>query len=95
MSLALNEDFNLLPESCRLGGMMLGWFCHMVPPIGEDTPEGVIGGVEVGGIKTDEEPRASGLIGDMSKEEAPTENDLGDGTAEPVEAYNGRSSSGL
>ncbi len=62
--------------------------------VGEDTPEGDMGGVEAGGINTDGEPRASELIEDMSKE-APVENDRGDGTAEPVEAYRGRSSSGL
>lgn len=94
ISLALRADFSLLPGSCKVGGAMLDWFCHMFPPIGEDAPDGVMGGVE-GGIKTEGEPRASGVIDPMSREEALAEKDLGEGTAEPVEAYRGRSSSGL
>lgn len=74
---------------------MLDWFCHMFPLIGEEAPDGVMGGVEEGGIEKGGEPRASGLIGPMSREEMLAEKDLGEGTAEPVEAYKGRSSSGL
>ena len=76
---------------------MLDWFCHMAPapPIGGEAPEGVIGGVEVGGIKTEGEPSVNGLIEPISNEEVLAENVLGEGTAEPVEAYKGRSSSGL
>jgi hypothetical protein len=95
ISLALRVDFNLLPGSCKVGGAMLDWFCHMFPPIGEEAPVGVIGGVEVVGIITDGEPRASGLIELMSREEAQVEYDLGEGTADPVEGYKGRSSSSL
>lgn len=65
----------------------------MVPLIGEETPEGVKGGVDEGGIRAEGEPRVSGLIDAMSSEEPQI--DLGDSTAEPVEAYKGRSSSGL
>lgn len=43
----------------------------------------------------EEEPWPSGLIDAMSNDKVPGENDLGEGTAEPVEAYRGRSSSGL
>ena len=47
------------------------------------------------GIKTAGDPRASGLTEPMSSAEPLAEKDLGEGTAEPVEAYKGRSSSGL
>jgi len=67
----------------------------MFPPIGDEAPEGVKGGVDVGGIIIDGEPRASGLIETMSSDEPLAEYDLGEGTADPVEAYKGRSSSGL
>ncbi|KAM1872079.1 hypothetical protein ACFX13_006085 [Malus domestica] len=67
----------------------------MFPPIGEEGPVGVMGGVEAGGIIMDGELRESGVIDPMSREAAVAENDLGEGTAEPVEAYKGRSSSGL
>lgn len=95
MSLALRALFNRLPGSCKVGGTILEWFCHMFPPIGEVAPEGVMGGVELDGINIDEVPRASGLIDPMSRAEVLAENDLGEGTAEPVDAYRGRSSSGL
>jgi len=58
----------------------------MVPPIGEVGPEGVMGGVELDGINIDELPRASGVIEPMSSAEVLAEKDLGDGTAEPVDA---------
>ena len=48
---------------------MLGWFGHIAPPIGEEVPVGVNGGVDVGGSIIDGEPRASGLIEPMSNEE--------------------------
>jgi hypothetical protein len=67
ISRAQNAAFNLLPGSCNAGGTTLDWFVH--PPIGEEDPDGVIGGVDVDGIKTDEEPRESGLIELMSKVE--------------------------
>lgn len=71
---------------------MLGQFIHVFPPpIGEDTPLGLKGGVVVA-------PIGSGLIGPMSKavEELQDEKeDRGDGTPDPVEGYKGRSSSGL
>lgn len=73
----------------------MDWFAHADPPIEDEPPGGVAGGVEVEGIMIEGEPRANGLIDAISKEEAPEENDLGEGTAEPVEAYRGRSSSGL
>ena len=66
----------------------------MFPFIGEEAPVGVIGGVETEGIRIDGELSESGLNDPMSRE-APAENDLGEGTAEPVEAYRGRSSSVL
>ena len=72
---------------------MLGWFCHIDP--GKEAPEGVMGGVEVDCITKEGEPRASKLIDIISNEEAPFEYDLGEGTADPVDAYKGRSSSGL
>ena len=53
ISRAHNAAFNLLPGSCNAGGTMLDWFVH--PPIGEEDPDGVIGGVDVEGIKTDAE----------------------------------------
>jgi hypothetical protein len=93
ISLALRVDFNLLPWSCKVGGAIFGWFCHMFPFIGEEAPVGVMGGVETEG-KTDGELRESGLNDPMSIE-APAEYDRGEGTAEPVEAYKGRSSSVL
>lgn len=95
MSLALNALLNLLPGSCKPGGALLIWLFHIDPPRGEEAPDGVIGGVEVGGIRTEEEPRERGLSDPMSREAATGENDLGEGSAEPVDAYNGRSSSGL
>jgi hypothetical protein len=64
ISRAHKADFNLLPGSCNAGGTTLEWFVH--PPIGEEEPEGV-GGLDVDGIKTDGEPRESGLIELMSK----------------------------
>lgn len=71
---------------------MLDWFGHIDPPI-ELVPVGVKGGVDVEGFITDGEAGASGLIEPNSSPEP--EYDLGEGNAEPVEAYKGRSSSGL
>ena len=62
----------------------------MVPPAGEDPPDGVKGGDEAGGIKADGEPSVKGSNGGEL-----TEYDLGEGIAEPVEAYTGRRSSTL
>ena len=42
----------------------------MDPAMGEDAPDGVKGGVEVGGIKTDGEPSAIGLTEPISNAEA-------------------------
>ena len=68
-------------------------FCHEFPPIGDEQETvGDIGGVEVVGI-SNEEPRAKGPNVAVSIEL--TEPDFGEGMAEPVEAYSGRSSSGL
>ena len=73
---------------------MLSLFCHMFPLLGEEAAaRGDMGGVEVVGIGKDDELRANGLNTVMSK--APLEWDLGEGIAEPVEAYTGRNSSGL
>lgn len=52
-----------------------------------------MGGVEVVGRDNDDEPRASGLMVDISA--ALLERDLGEGMPEPVDAYTGRNSSGL
>lgn len=78
-------------------------FCHIPELFGdEETADGDIGGVEVGGNSKDDEvggsskadePRVNGLSVAMSTAEA--ERDLGEGMAEPVEAYKGRNSSGL
>lgn len=70
---------------------MLHWFGHIAPPI-EVVPVGVKGGVVVEGFITDGEAGASGLIEPCS---SPAAYDLGEGKAEPVEAYKGRSSSCL
>ncbi len=72
---------------------MLILFCHMFPDMGdEQAAEGDMGGVEVGGINKDDEPRANGLNVAMSTAD---EIDLGEGIADPVEAYKGRNSSRL
>ena len=87
--------FNLLPGSCRAGGVRVALFCHKFPFLGdgEAAARGDIGGVEVVGNENDEGPRAIGLIELISAEL--TAIDLGEGMAEPVEAYTGRSSSFL
>lgn len=73
---------------------MFALFYHMFPPIGDEhVTAGDIGGVEVPGNNMDEEPRARGLNVDMSID--PTGLAFGEGIAEPVDAYKGRSSSGL
>uniref|UniRef100_A0A7C9DAS8 Uncharacterized protein n=1 Tax=Opuntia streptacantha TaxID=393608 RepID=A0A7C9DAS8_OPUST len=96
MSLALKAAFNLLLGSCKVGGVILRWFGQgEAPPIGEEAPVGVKGGVDVEGINIDGEPSPRGLIGATSKALALDEYDLGEGTPEPVEAYKGRSSSSL
>lgn len=65
----------------------------MLPPIGEEqVTEGDTGGVDELGTINEDEPSDNGLNVVMSIE---AERDFGDGMAEPVEAYSGRSSSGL
>nr|GLL28011.1 hypothetical protein CR513_18697 [Ipomoea trifida] len=92
-SRAFKAVFSLLPESCNAGGMKFILFCHVFPPIGDEQDTvGDIGGVEVVGI-SNEEPRAKGPNVAVSIEL--TEPDFGEGMAEPVEAYSGRSSSGF
>lgn len=96
ISLAANVVCNLLRGSCRVGTAPLHWAGGHIPPAPvEDAPVGVKGGVETAGIKTDGEPNVRGHMDPISNEEAPAENDLGEGIAEPVEAYKGRSSSAL
>ena len=95
MSLALIAVFNRLIGSCKVGVAGLDWQVHKDPPTEEAPAEGDIGGVEVGGTITDGEPRASGVIDVISNDDAPLEYDLGERTADPVEGYKGRSSSGL
>ena len=76
--------------------MRLILFCHIPEFFGEeDTTDGDMGGVEVGGRSiADDELRVNGLrVAAMST--ALAERDLGEGMAEPVEAYNGRKSSCL
>jgi len=69
-------------------------FCHKFPFLGEDTDaKGDMGGVEAVGNDNDDEPRANGLMVDISA--ALLERDLGEGMPEPVDAYTGRNSSGL
>jgi hypothetical protein len=69
-------------------------FCHRPPFLGdEEAAIGDMGGVDAVGIEIDGEPRANGLMVVIS---APLDDiDLGEGMAEPVEAYTGRNSSGL
>lgn len=68
----------------------------MAPPAtGEDAPDGDKGGVDTGGIMEDGEPNAIGLTEPISNAELFAEYDLGEGIAEPVETYKGRSSSSL
>lgn len=63
-------------------------------PLGEDeAAKGDMGGVEVAGKGRDGELRDKGLRVVMSR--ALAEKDLGEGIAEPVEAYTGRNSSDL
>lgn len=77
-----------------MGGVRFILFCHMLVPMGDEhAVEGDMGGVEVVGISIEDEPRVSGLKVAMSIELTAT--DLGEGIAEPVEAYNGRNSSRL
>ena len=69
-------------------------FCHKFPLLGEEAAaKGDIGGVEVVGNGTDADPRDKGLKVVMST--ALAETGLGEGIAEPVDAYTGRNSSGL
>lgn len=60
----------------------------------EQVTEGDTGGVDVLGSIKEDEPRDKGLIVVVMSNEL-TKIDFGDGMAEPVEAYNGRNSSGL
>jgi hypothetical protein len=83
-SLALKALLSRLPGSCRVGGVRLILFCHMLPPIGEELTEGDIGGVEVLGSIREDDPRDSGLNIVTSNEFMGT--DFGEGTPEPVEA---------
>ena len=73
--------------------MRLTLFCHKPPLLGDEAAaSGDMGGVDVAGIDIADEPRANGLKAAISA--ALTDIDLGEGMAEPVEAYTGRSSSG-
>lgn len=63
----------------------------MVPATGDDA-DGVKGGVGADCIKEDGELNVKESIEEALGE---FEYDVGEGKAEPVEAYNGRSSSGL
>jgi hypothetical protein len=62
------------------------------PPTGDET-DGEIGVVEALDRSTDEEPRDNGLK--VVKSIELIETDLGEGMADPVEAYRGRNSSAL
>ena len=74
--------------------MRLILFCHKPPFLGEEeAAEGDMGGVEAVGSGNEYDPSARGLKVVMST--ALTAADLGEGMAEPVEAYTGRNSSGL
>jgi hypothetical protein len=72
ISLAVIPVFmNLLLGSCRLGTETLDCVCHMaVAATGDEAPDGVRGGVEDGGIKTDGEPSDIGLSEPISNVEA-------------------------
>ena len=73
--------------------MRLTLFCHRPPFLGEEDAIGDMGGVDAVGMDRDGEPRANGLMVDISPAQADI--DLGEDMAEPVEAYTGRNSSGL
>ena len=84
-SRAFKAVFKRLPASCNAGGVRLTLFCHKFPPIGDEA--------DIDGDKGGVDPIPNGLIDPISIELI--EPHLGEGMAEPVEAYKGRNSSTL